>query len=328
MDWVKCWKKAARDIGLDISRLAPVQMELGYARDAAALAERAPVFWMRRERAEAGLLEIHKQIVITGRLPSDDENMGHEGDVLLKHLARFAGQIECEAGYIGVLTAATLQEWDNDLARQYAPELLFWKEQVRRALQVQGTLWHRRSYCLGPDLFICRQDFEAELGPGRRRKMGTIEQFARVVVRGHRRVFDAFALVRPIYLRGAPSSIQSDLDRWHAEYEAERLCEQKRREAEQLLEQTRQAAAAAAAAHRRRQLLPAGERDRDFPQLCWQSITKETLAAGLEAFPVTHLTVMYGVSETAIRKRMDKWRLEPKSRGYWLRVKAASARRA
>jgi hypothetical protein len=158
--------------------------------------------------------------------------------------------------------------------------------------------------------------------------MVTIEQFARIVVRGHRRVLDAFALVRPTYLSGAPSSIQAGLDRWYAEYEAERLCEQKRREAEQALEQTRRAAAAAAAAHRRRQLLPAGERDKDFPQLRWQSITKEALAAGLEAYPVTHLAVMYGVSETAIRKRMDKWGLEPKSRGYWLRVKAASARGA
>jgi hypothetical protein len=325
MNWTAQWKKAAKAVRFDLSSIQPVQLELGYAGNAATLENPAPIFWMERELLAGGTLEINKRIIRERRLPSFELFLNVGMMDTLMYINDVTGIDGKEDDYIALLTEMSLREMPGRYGYYYsnfATELHIHREEICRAIGTWGSArwhWHWRSYRLAPDALIDREDFKAELGTPQHPRPIPLDAFTRIIVRGHQRLFNRLALVRPTYFTGAPPSIRDELDAWRAGREAEeafrRACwlrddEERQRERMRAEEE---------ADRKRRELLAPEDRDKAFAKRDWSRVTKEELGRALHEHPQTHLAVMYGVTEAAIRKRMKKWELKSNRKGYWLR---------
>jgi hypothetical protein len=70
---------------------------------------------------------------------------------------------------------------------------------------------------------------------------------------------------------------------------------------------------------KRRRLLGVAGRDMDLPKKDWKLITHDELRDAIDSYPVTHLAVIYSISDAAVHKRMKSLGIPKKPKGYWLK---------
>lgn len=335
MDWYARWKEAADRVGFDITAVEPVHMDIGLVGRPERMAELEPLIWVQRSKLAQGSLEIHKSILRDGRIAVGDRMHKVGAEKTLKYLSEIIRKPTKESPsreLVGLLMFASLKEfrgaymadwrwqsWEfqDSLIQWVTSE--FWSDRG----QPFPWEWHRASSSLGPNMsFLNCEDFLVETGACDQKSLGrppTFEEMANIFVRGHKYVFDHFALVVPHYQEYAPVEIEADLKEWWQAHQAEREADTARLRAAREAELAAEASREEERDRKRRALLSSAERDLEFPQLDWKAVTPEQLQNLIDEAPITKLAVMFSVTDVAIRKRAKLWGLTMKPQGYWLR---------
>lgn len=330
-NWPDVWNDLGKELGVKLEDLEPTRLTIGGVGTAELLSRKFPIVWVKREILELGTLELHKQMLEQREFPwltldsaGAETTLGHLQGIVQKGASREEHSIALDV--LAVFTAASLHEFEKNWEyRVWRDGTSTAREQMESWLSTrkgERYCWHRRSTTLGPeDAFLTWGDLRGVTGRDhwpRQTTPLTTREFCLAVVAGHKRILDDYALVVPSFQEDLPASIEEDFNTWLAERNAHQETARAERQERQAAVRAQEAKAKQEQDRKRRQLLAPAKRDQEFAPLSWSNTSTERLQELLFEAPMTELAVRFGVSETAIRKRVKTACLALPKRGYWL----------
>lgn len=327
-DWIDKWRDIAWRIGFDTRLANPAFMVIATERVSS---NTWPAFWIRRTDLPQAQFDIHKHLSKYGRLPADYyyTRGAHGLAYSLRCAAIKDHEVSDDVQKHSLLTLieASLFEMSKMYANSRELNVVPAIRHINRSrADVVETYWHVKCRYLGRDFPLsCDTDWETLGLDPNERLTPTVDQIWRAIVVGHKRIFEEYALVIPEYVSRLPPELKAKFNLWQHQFDLEQAAERTRHEKAMLqfrlsneLAEVQKEKMEAERDQKRRALMAPEKRDMQFEFIPWQTIKQPELSQWVWRAPLTELAIRFGVSETAIRKAIKKWRIDAPPKGYWL----------